>query len=75
MSFLCNGCGGHFEGNNEHSCKAIKTNPHDIVMGTLTKREYFSVLIMQGLVARPQGAITRSEIIQMADMLIEELNK
>ncbi len=75
MSFLCNGCGGYFEGNNEHSCKAIKTNPHDIVMGTLTKREYFSAMIMQGIMARPNGPIIPREIIQMADMLIEELNK
>lgn len=51
---------------------------HDVYYG-LTKREYFSAAAMQGLCSIPNTGITIEGIakrsVQMADILLEELNK
>lgn len=71
----CTNCGCVYSTSEVHLCPTAKTNPNDLVMGTLTKREYFSALILQGLMSRSSGPIIPREVIQIADMLIEELNK
>lgn len=82
MSFLCNGClsngcGGCFEDNNEHSCKATKTNPNDLVMGTLSKREFIAAMAFSGMAANVYSSTENlpQRAVWIADMLIEELNK
>lgn len=80
MSFLCNGCGEYFEVNNEHSCMPKKTNPHDLVMGTLTKREYLAAIALTGYTFQFEDVTESTKecariAVLAADALIEELNK
>ena len=44
---------------------------------SLTKREYFAAMALQGLLANDSGLITSKarDAVQAADLLIEELNK
>jgi len=61
----------------------MKTNPNELAMQLLTKREYFAGLAMQGLcVGKLTGDITKGECVDIAecaviiaDQLINELNK
>lgn len=59
----------------------MKTNPNDLIVpcdGSLTKREYFAAMAMQGLVANSKIAKTQNisaTAVILADALIEELNK
>ena len=48
-----------------------------IIDGGLTKREYFAVLALQGLLANDSALITSKVIdaVKAADALIEELSK
>ncbi|MBK8455591.1 MAG: hypothetical protein IPL34_20135 [Thiofilum sp.] len=62
---------------------STKTNPHDIVMGTLTKREFIAAMVMQGYASRDHNkgrmicdyTYASKEAVERADELIEELNK
>jgi len=44
-------------------------------LGGLTKREYFAVMAMQGLLSNGTRALVASESVSMADALLKELNK
>lgn len=72
-SLLCPSCGQKYASLTTKG----KTNPNDLVMGTLTKREYFAAMIIQGLLADENitGSMAIPTCVKFADALIEELNK
>lgn len=57
------------------------TKNSDRPIGLLTKREYFAIMAMQGLMAglEPikgyQGKLIQTTAVEIADALLEELNK
>lgn len=78
--YVCGGCGGYFESTSDHSCIPKKTNPHDLVMGTLTKREYLAAIALTGYTFQFEDVTESTKecariAVLAADALIEELNK
>lgn len=68
--------------NGSDTCAVYLCGPNDLAFPWdenqgLTKREYFATMAMQGLAARPDLAyeLIPREAIEMADALIEALNK
>ena len=57
--------------------KGVQTISYYYIANSLTKREYFAAMAMQGLLANDSGLITSKarDAVKAADVLIEELNK
>ena len=57
--------------------KGVQTISYYYIANSLTKREYFAAMAMQGLLANDSSLITSKarDAVKSADLLIEELNK
>lgn len=57
--------------------KGVQTISYYYIANSLTKREYFAAMALQGLLANDSGLITSKarDAVKAADALIEELNK
>jgi hypothetical protein len=56
----------------------LPEGPHNLGQNGLTKREYFAAMAMQGYLASERREMTHihaANAVNMADVLIEELNK